>query len=166
VTDNLDKFGYLYSWYTAVGVPEGTTTVDPTFETADNGSLYVQGICPNGWAVGSMEDFHTLELTAGSISSLKDPSTLYWQNGYEGDNPGTGFNARGGGWYNSTRSRYEDIKTGYHFWKADAPSITTLTNSSTVVSLLISYHCDQILEQTSQKSDRRSVRCIRKKINP
>ena len=166
LTENAEKFGYLYSWYTAMGVPEGTTTVDPTIDTADNGSLYVQGICPEGWAVGSMADFHTLELTAGSISSLKDPSTLYWQNGYEGDNPGTGFNARGGGWYNSTRSRYEDIKTGYHFWKADAPSITTLTNSSTVVSLLISYHCDQILEQTSQKSDRRSVRCIRKKINP
>ena len=166
LTENAEKFGYLYSWYTAMGVPEGTTTVDPTIDTADNGSLYVQGICPEGWAVGSMADFHTLELTAGSISSLKDPSTLYWQSGYEGDNPGTGFNARGGGWYNSTRSRYEDIKTGYHFWKADAPGITTLTNSSTVVSLLISYHCDQILEQTSQKSDRRSVRCIRKKINP
>ena len=166
LTENAEKFGYLYSWYTAMGVPENTTTVAPTIDTADNGSLYVQGICPEGWAVGSMADFHTLELTAGSISSLKDPSTLYWQNGYEGDNPGTRFNARGGGWYNSTRSRYEDIKTGYHFWKADAPSITTLTNSSTVVSLLISYHCDQILEQTSQKSDRRSVRCIRKKINP
>ena len=166
LTENAEKFGYLYSWYTAMRVPEGTTTVAPTIDTADNGSLYVQGICPEGWAVGSMADFHTLELEAGSIFSLKDPSTLYWQSGYEGDNPGTGFNARGGGWYNSTRSRYEDIKTGYHFWKADAPSITTLTNSSTVVSLLISYHCDQILEQTSQKSDRRSVRCIRKKINP
>ena len=121
VTDNLDKFGYLYSWYTAVGVPEGTTTVDPTFQTADNGSLYVQGICPKGWAVGSMEDFHTLELTAGSMASLKDPGTAYWLSGYEGDDPGTGFNARGGGWYNSTRSRYEDILTGFHFWRADAP---------------------------------------------
>ena len=166
VTDNLDKFGYLYSWYTAVGVPEGTTTVDPTFETADNGSLYVQGICPNGWAVGSMEDFHTLELTAGSMASLKDPGTAYWLSGYEGDDPGTGFNARGGGWYNSTRSRYEDILTGFHFWRADAPGISTLTTSTTVISCLISYHCDQILERTSRKDDRRSVRCIRKKINP
>ena len=166
VASNVDKFGYLYTWYTAVGVPEGTTTVTPTFHTADNGTQYVQGICPAGWAVGSTDDFHTLEMYAGSMSQLKDWNTEYWQSGYEGDNPGTGFNARGGGWYNSALHRYEDIKTGYHFWKADAPGIEAFTSTSTVISCLISYYCDTILEETSNKTDMRSVRCIRKNVHP
>ena len=163
---NVNKFGYLYTWYTAVGVPEGTTTATPTFHTADNGTQYVQGICPAGWAVGSTDDFHTLEMYAGSMSQLKDWNTEYWQSGYEGDNPGTGFNARGGGWYNSALHRYEDIKTGYHFWKADAPGIEAFTSTSTVISCLISYYCDTILEETSNKTDMRSVRCIRKNVHP
>ena len=103
---------------------------------------------------------------AGSMSQLKDWNTEYWQSGYEGDNPGTGFNARGGGWYNSALHRYEDIKTGYHFWKADAPGIEAFTSTSTVISCLISYYCDTILEETSNKTDMRSVRCIRKNVHP
>ena len=159
---NVDKFGYLYTWYTAVGVPEGTTTAVPVFYTAADGSQYVQGICPAGWSVGSSADYNILNNYAGGTATLKDPSTQYWQSGYEGIASGTGFNARGGGWYNSTLGRYEDIMTGYHFWKADAPGVETLTTSTTVISCLISYWCDQILEQTSSKYDRKSVRCIRK----
>ena len=159
---NVDKFGYLYTWYTAVGVPEGTTTAVPVFYTAADGSQYVQGICPAGWSVGSSADYNILNNYAGGTATLKDPSTQYWQSGYEGIAPGTGFNARGGGWYNSTLGRYEDIMTGYHFWKADAPGVETLTTSTTVISCLISYWCDQILEQTSSKYDRQSVRCIKK----
>ena len=155
---NVGKFGYLYTWYTAVGVPENDNTTAPTTQNDDCGNPYVQGICPPGWAVGSQADYDLLNTTP--VNLLKDPSTEYWQSGYEGTPGGSGFDARGGGWYNSALSRYEDIMTGYHFWNSDS------NPGSTVNSSTIAYYCDEILTVQAQKTDKMSVRCIRKKANP
>jgi uncharacterized protein (TIGR02145 family) len=153
-----EKFGYLYSWYTAVAVEEDDVNAVPTMDTADNGTLYVQGICPTGWAVPSMADIAELDHFVGTTSLLKDPSTDYWLSGFEGATDGTGFNARGCGWYNSAQGRYEDLKTGYHFWAADAQPGTI-----TIYSACTAYYCDTIiLTDPNQKNDRKSVRCIRK----
>ena len=159
---NVEKFGYLYSWYTAVGVTEGNDEAVLTTYTADDGTQYVQGICPTGWSVGSLEDYELLNLTAGSTNALKDTSTQYWQSGFEGTMPNTGFAARAGGWYNSSLNRYEDIMTSFHFWKADDPGTSTVVSTTTVIPCKISYWCDRILYDESLKTDLRSVRCIRK----
>ncbi len=159
---NVEKFGYLYSWYTAMGVTEGNDGAALTTYTADDGTQYVQGICPTGWSVGSLDDYELLNLTAGSTSALKDTSTQYWLNGFEGTTPNTGFAARAGGWYNSSLNRYEDIMTGYHFWKADDPGTSTVVSTTTIIACKISYWCDRILYDESLKTDLRSVRCIRK----
>ena len=156
--DNLGKFGYLYSWYTAVGVtPEGNNSAAPATQIGDNGEPYVQGICPAGWSIGSEEDYTILNNYVGNVILLKDPSTQYWQSGYEGVTPNSGFNARGGGWYNSSLSRYEDLMTGYRFWTSDGAA-----GSTTATGGVINYYCDSTMFETSQKADRRSVRCIRK----
>ena len=153
---NVEKFGYLYSWYTAVGVPEGDDTAVPETQLDNCGNPYVQGICPPGWGIGSEADHDLLNLTAGSTSVLKDPSNLYWLPGYQGVADGTGFDARGGGWYNSTLSRFEDLMTNYYFWKSDSSSGSTITSST------ISYYCDDIITHQSLKTDKKSVRCVRK----
>ena len=154
----FEKFGYLYSWYTAVGVDEGDIDTLPPTLTADDGTPYVQGICPAGWAVPSMADIAELDHVVGTTSLLKDPSTDYWLPGFEGATDGTGFNARGCGWYNASQERYEDLKTGYHFWAADAQPGTI-----TIYSACTAYYCDTIiLTDPNQKNDRKSVRCIRK----
>ena len=153
---NVDKFGYLYSWYTAVGVDEDDDSAIPTTKFDNCGNPYVQGICPDGWGIGSLADHNLLNITAGSTSALKEMSTLYWLSGYEGTMPNTGFKARGSGWYNSALARYEDLMTGYHFWQSDA------TPGSAVFSNTISYYCDEILSTQSRKSDKMSVRCVRK----
>ena len=159
---NLDKFGYLYSWYTAVNVTEGNVNATPETSIADDGTTYVQGICPAGWAVPSQSDVEALGLNVGTVSTLKDPSTLYWMPGFEGVNPGTGFDARGGGRYNAALGRYEDLRTGYHFWESDAQAGTT-----SVLSACIAYYCDTVLfAQPNQKNDRKSVRCVRKVVTP
>ena len=155
---NRDKFGYLYSWYSAVGVTEGDNDTVPTTHIADDGTEYVQGICPTGWAVPSQHDVTVLNTTVGSVDNLKDPSTAYWLPGYEGFNPGTGFNARGGGRYNAALNRYEGLLTAYHFWEADQ----TIGNID-IMSACIAYYCDSIsIVEPNQKNDRKSVRCIRK----
>jgi uncharacterized protein (TIGR02145 family) len=160
--DNVDKFGYLYTWYTAVGVAEGADDAVPQTRLDDNGQPYVQGICPDGWGVGSAADFDLLNLTAGSTGALKDVSTEYWLSGYEGTLPNTGFNARGSGWYSTERSRYEDLMTGSHIWHSDVNAGSTIIGSSTASSSTISYYCDDILNTDSRKTDRLSVQCIRK----
>ncbi len=154
--DNVGKFGYLYTWYTAVGVEEDDDTAVPETKTGTCGDPYVQGICPDNWGVGSEADFALLNTTAGTTDRLKDPSTLYWQSGYEGVADGTGFNARGGGWYNSSLARFEDLMTGYHFWRSDS------TPGSTVFGSSINYWCGDIVNTQHRKTDKMSVRCIRK----
>ena len=155
-SENFDKFGYLYTWYTAVDVPEDDDTAVPTTYTDNCGNPYVQGICPPNWGVGSQADYDLLNTTAGSTSMLKDPSTEYWQSGYEGAADGTGFNARGGGWYNSTVGRYEDLMINYHFWNSDSTPGSTISSSS------IEYWCDDIVHSQVRKTDKMSVRCVRK----
>ena len=158
--DNLSKFGYLYSWYTTVGVTEGDNDAVPPTLTADDGTPYVQGICPPGWAVPSMADIAKLNLVPGGTAVLKDPSSEYWFSGYEGIPGGTGFNARGGGRYNAALNRYEDLMTANHFWASDATP-----GKITILSACVAYYCGQIiLTDPNQKNDRKSVRCLRKSL--
>ena len=158
--DNLSKFGYLYSWYTTVGVTEGDNDAVPPTLTADDGTPYVQGICPPGWAVPSMADIAELNLVPGGTAVLKDPSSEYWFSGYEGIPGGTGFNARGGGRYNAALNRYEDLMTANHFWASDATP-----GKITILSACVAYYCGQIiLTDPNQKNDRKSVRCLRKSL--
>lgn len=157
-TANSDKFGYLYSWYTAVGVGEDDDDAVPDTALDYCGNPYVQGICPEGWGIPSLSDVAELNLAA-STSQLKDPSTDYWLPGYEGLPDGTGFDARGGGRYNASLDRYEDLLTGFHFWASDA-----VPGATSILSACIAYHCDSVLvAEPNQKNDKKSVRCVRKK---
>ena len=155
--DNLSKFGYLYSWYSAMNVAENDDSAVPVNSIGDNGRPYVQGICPNGWAVGSLRDFAALYLTAGDATLLKDAGDGYWIPGNGGSTPNSGFDARANGRFNSTTQRYEDLLTGSHFWMPE--SVTTAgTHNSTVIQ----YYCNEGLFQQHPKTDLRGVRCIRK----
>ena len=154
---NFDKFGYLYSWYTAVGVTEDDTNAAPLTHTADDGTQYVQGICPDGWAIPSQSDVEVLNTSGFDADMLKDPSTEYWMPGYEGTGE-SGFKARAGGRYNVAMNRYEELMTGFHFWQSDAPS-----GSVSLVSACIAYYCGTVLTNTpNMKNDRKSIRCLRK----
>ncbi len=153
---NVEKFGYLYTWYTAVGVDEDDDETEPETLEDDCGNPYVQGICPDNWGIGSQADYDLLNSNA-PVNLLKDPSTEYWQSQFVGDAEGnTNFSARGSGWYNSVKDRYEELMTNYHFWNADS------TPGSAVNSEMISYYCDHIQTIMTRKSDKMSVRCVRK----
>ena len=152
---NVEKFGYLYSWYTAMGVPENDNNAVPATQIGYDGEPYVQGICPDGWAVANEADFALLNATAGGTELLKDPGTLYWINGHEGTVPNTGFNARANGHFNSVSQRYEDQLTGSYFWMPG-------TNTSTFNSAVIQYYCNEGLFSNHPKTDLQGVRCIRK----
>jgi uncharacterized protein (TIGR02145 family) len=155
-TNNLHKFGYLYTWNSAVGVPENSTAAPQTF-TGGNGQPFVQGICPAGWAVPTEADYSELQLFVGDAMLLKDAGEGYWIPGNGGTLPNSGFNARGGGFFNSAANRYEGILSDYWAWTSDFNA-----GGVTATSANISYYCNAMTFVEANKTDRRSVRCIRK----
>ena len=155
---NADAFGYLYTWYTAVGVPEGDNTTAPTTATTTSGETYVQGICPDGWAIPSHTDMEILKnFASGEVRRLRDMSTTYWIGGSEGITPNYAFNSRGGGFYNSVSGDFERMLLEAYYWESNSEPGTT-----EVTTLVDAYYCSDMLFQTSKRTDKRSVRCIRK----
>jgi uncharacterized protein (TIGR02145 family) len=135
-------FGLLYTWYSAVGVPEGSSTL-PTPDASGN----VQGICPDGWHIPSQAELSTLSLYA--LNEIK--STQYWIV------PGTdiyGFDARPAGKHNGTIERFEDLYGFTGYWACDA----NVGQNAPYFS--ISYYCNIIKEEYTSKADGLSVRCV------
>ena len=150
---NMEKFGYLYTWYSAVGVEENNDAEVP--ETLEGTSL-VQGICPEGWVVPSQTDFDILyEFTANEARRLRDKNTMYWIPGEQGVEPNYHFNSRAGGFYNSTSGDFERMLLEDYYWTS-----TSDPNTTEVTTPMNAYYCNSINFKTSKKSDKRSVRCI------
>ena len=154
----VEDYGYLYSWYSAVGVPEDDDATMPTTYPDECGDAYVQGICPTGWAVPSQEDLNRLRAAIEDEANvLKTTDPQYWIPGSAGVTPNTGFNARAEGLYNSTTERFEKKLLYAYFWESGSQP-----NISEVLSAVIAYYCDNVMEEISAKSDLRPVRCVRK----
>ena len=83
---NLENYGRLYTWYSAVKLPEGSS--DALAEG------YIQGICPDGWHIPTHEEMTALK--AKPAKELKEVGTDYWLGPNDNDNA-TGFSARGAG---------------------------------------------------------------------
>ncbi|MCR4826563.1 MAG: fibrobacter succinogenes major paralogous domain-containing protein, partial [Bacteroidales bacterium] len=154
----VEDYGYLYSWYSAVGVAEGDDATMPTTYPDECGGTYVQGICPTGWAVPSQEDVNKLRAAIGDEANvLKTTDPQYWLPGSAGVTPNTEFNARAEGLYNSATERFEKALLYAYFWESGSQP-----NISEVLSAVIAYYCDNVMEEISPKSDLRPVRCVRK----
>lgn len=150
---NMEKFGYLYTWYSTVGVEENNDAELP--ETLEGTSL-VQGICPEGWVVPSQTDFDILyQFTANEERRLRDMNTMYWIPGEQGVEPNYHFNSRAGGFYNSVSGHFERLLLEDYYWTS-----TSDPNSTEVTSPTNAYYCNSIDFKTSKKADMRSVRCI------
>ena len=156
----VNAYGYLYSWYSAVGVEEGNNDAMPTTFTDECNGEYIQGACPEGWAVPSHADVNQLRAAIeDDASMLKDFAPQYWLPGANGVNPNSGFNAHAGGHYNSAAGQFEGRLLYAYFWEADSQP-----GASQVISVVISYYCSNPFEIISSKNDLRPVRCVRKQI--
>lgn len=151
---NLEKFGYLYDWATALG-DNGTKETDVC-----NGD-FVQGICPQGWALPSNADFQALENYAHGVEAIKSDNANYWQLQYVGTDE-YGFDERAGGFFKSALNRYEDLLTGAHFWTSESVLNPSIVTEGEAYSYCTAYYCTEFLPQIKSVNDKLSVRCIRK----
>ena len=146
--DFIDKYGRLYTWYTAVGVAEGS------FPTPDADG-FVQGICPEGWHIPTGVEMISLR----SVPTPYINATTDWTGPNAADNNNLlGFTAYPAGMYNATYTRYEGIGTQTDWWS----SVYTSDAAITTVSVTeIGYYCDVPMEKQYDATNALSVRCVK-----
>ena len=143
-TANLANFGRLYTWWSAVNLPEGSDAA-PT-KDADG---FVQGLCPAGWHIPTVADIQKLRTNADEDLH----STDFWVLPNANTNS-TGFSEVPGGMFSAERNRFEGLFSNSYMW----------TDSSSrrewVVACNSRYFCDKASEEYVKKGDGLSVRCV------
>ncbi len=140
---NLEQYGRLYTWYSAVRLPENSTNVP---ETDLNG--FVQGICPDGWHIPTEENMAALaDLGAPALKS-----TVLW---LQPGNNSTGFTVYPAGLYNPNTNRFENLLGETRYWTGTAPTTATAVNGA------ITNGCEEFLLDSQTKNYGFSVRCVK-----
>ncbi len=160
--NNLDSlegiYGKMYSWYSAVRVSEGDNSAVPADSMGYFGP-YVQGICPEGWALPTVDEYMIMLAAAGGTAEqIKSASSLYWMSGYEGTSPNSGFNARGAGRYDAVYGHYKDLMLYTNFW-----TVNDGDSPISAISVYVPYICGNLEADLSIKNMGFSVRCLRKR---
>lgn len=153
-TANKANFGLLYTWYSAVNVAEGNDTAEPEVKTASgSGYPYVQGVCPEGWAIPSMAQYYNAVSTVANIDGMKSTDINKWLPEHAGTDE-SGFSAVGAGFYNAGLG-FESLLGKTWFWSYDQ-------NIHTAQSASIGYYCTEMLNEEQSKGMGFSVRCIKR----
>jgi uncharacterized protein (TIGR02145 family) len=151
-TSTANTYGRLYTWYSAVNLPEGSDDA-PTPDA--NG--YVQGICPNGWHI--LTSTEMAALLTQSAPTVR--STTLWVGPHADENTNsTGFTAVPAGEYNSALNRYESLGTQTDWWSV-IHSHSTTTHTTLAHVITCAYYCEGLLENIYTADDAVSVRCVK-----
>lgn len=145
--ENLERYGRLYTWYAAVGLPENSTE-EPS--VTQNGG-FVTGICPKGWHIPNAENLGSLIVYEGSDLM----SEQFWLR--PGSNS-TGFDARPAGEYSFHTDRFENLLGQTHYWSTVTESYTSRRVCS------IHYGCNIVSEGNKDIRSGVSVRCVKNQI--
>jgi uncharacterized protein (TIGR02145 family) len=131
IVQNETDFGLLYDWYAAA-----------------KASRSVQGICPAGWRLPTLEEWQML--IPYHADELR--STAFWlsPNAY---NNATHFGARGAGIYNSGSERFENLYGYTAYWSSNA-------GATTATAAVLNYYCTQIEMVELKLTNGISVRCV------
>ena len=144
-TANLANFGRLYTWWSAVNLPEGSDAAP-----AKDATGFVRGVCPAGWHIPTVDDIQKLRTYADEDLH----STDFWLMPNANTNS-TGFSEVPGGMFSAERNRFEGLLSNSYMW----------TDSSSrrewVVACNSRYFCDKASEEYVKKGDGLSVRCVK-----
>lgn len=142
------NYGLLYNWYSAVRVPQGSTTL-PTTDAYGR----VQGVCPEGWTLPTVNDFNTLLQHVNGAADLKSTAeSEYWLGQFGGNNPGAGFNAIPVG-YEANNSFINFLGEAY-FWT------TTSVTVSIDKALCMPYYCPEAIYKDVDDNYGLNIRCV------
>jgi len=139
--------GYLYTWYSAVGLPQGSNATPPTAI-----SERVQGICPNEWAIPSAIQLMSL-INSGESREGNTPSYWVYNNGImpAGTNL---FNMVPSGFYNAHLERFVEYNHAGYLW-------TLNYNGTSSTCGIFPFDCRQPDQMSMNKNSLLSVRCVK-----
>ena len=144
--ENDSIFGRLYTWYSAVNVPENST-MPPAMDEEG----YVRGACPAGWHIPTAEEMAALR----NLSAVSLRSTEHWLHP-ENNTNSTGFTALPAGTYNAALNRYENLLDRTGFWSVDGGTMIGEGLDATYLY----YYCEDPMTSMTPKADGLSVRCV------
>jgi uncharacterized protein (TIGR02145 family) len=152
ITNNLNTYGRLYTWFSAVGTGEGSSA-SPVADAHG----FVQGICPDGWHIPTL-----LERTALDAIPAEDlRATTLWTIA-DGNTNASGFTALPAGKFNSAANRFEGLGTETDWWTVvPCESTNTPTDALCPSSFQLVYYCDTPQFHTNNSNDGLSVRCVK-----
>ena len=139
---NEETFGRLYSWYSAVGLPENG---EPTFGATDS----VQGACPDGWHIPTANEMSETML-GFTAEELNTPDGWLMPNNNTND---TEFSAKGAGKYET--GRFSNLYGETAFWTTQPVSGTTSS------ALSLKRFCSDVMLLPMKNGNGYSIRCIR-----
>ena len=139
-----ENYGLLYSWCSAVNIPEGSDSL-PTTDSEGR----VQGACPTGWHIPFSEEM--AQLGFEDAQSLRIEGE-YWLGA--ADNL-SGFSAMPAGDYDNRTGYFENLRTVARFWTSERVSENT-----GIVGTLPNICNDFYLERFPTRNGC-SIRCIK-----
>ena len=149
---NLENYGRLYTWYSAVRVPENDNTTEPTKVAG-----YVQGLCPTGWHIPTVAEMNRITVHPTKVLNTTD----FWLTPNDYNNE-TGFSAHGAGLATIVGGEpfYSNLLGWTNFW-SDTKETTT-TGSPVATTLELSYFCaTPKVHSIFPREKGLSVRCVR-----
>lgn len=157
---NVEKFGRLYSWYSAVGLPENSTNAPDTITDPVSHVRYIQGICPTGWALPTTASYESLlHASSGDVANLKSTNTTVWLPGMSGTDA-TGFTAVAAGYYMGVSPYYYDILGEAFFWTCEGAP-TEAKGKCCSITLT----CPTLLFNNVESGKGFSIRCVKRSNN-
>ncbi len=154
---NIENFGRLYSWYSAMKVPEGDDNTTPSTQTDPvSGYTYVQGVCPNGWAVPTNVQYQNMANSIANFSDVKSDDASKWLPGAQGTN-GSQFGAVASGYYDPTTDQYYNLLGEAYYWSSEPTTTITKGKCS-----YITHTCPMLLNTEQDKGMDFSVRCVQR----
>lgn len=143
---NLEQYGRLYSWYAAVGLPEGSSSAPALTD-----GVFVQGLCPDGWHIPT--EHNMASLVSFGAPALK--STILWLR--PGNNSSL-FTAYPAGIYNPGTDRFENLLGETRYWTSQS------NGSATANSGVLTHSCNEVVMDSSTKNYGFSVRCVKNQL--
>ncbi|MBN2350456.1 MAG: hypothetical protein JXJ22_16590 [Bacteroidales bacterium] len=139
-------YGRLYNWTTAMN-GSSSSILNPSG---------VQGVCPSGWHLPSVEEWNQLASQLGGSSlaggKMKEPTLTYWTTPNLNASNSSGFTALPAGGFSGS---YNGINLNTYYWSATDDSGT---NASTVS---LDYNSGASVISDKDKGDLYSVRCVK-----
>jgi uncharacterized protein (TIGR02145 family) len=137
-----DFWGGLYQWNEVMGYVETSG---------------VQGICPPGWHVPSIQDWKSLSRYLGGIEEAggKLKSTLQWRNPNVGATNSSGFSAYPAGYFDSMAQKWNDLYVAGYFWTSE------IIDKGTAVAVDLTFRTNKADSYQEYQPSALSVRCIK-----